>query len=148
MALAAVVIFVGCQNPAHDIRGSGSLINPCADRLHDIAGHLLLYYSLNKRLPRTLDDLRALGGSVESPSLDCPVSGKPYIYRPEGLKVQAGRLVLYDAVPIHSAMRWGIIITEPKGDGPLAARVILLPERMIHAAELQTGPETGISGRN
>ena len=91
------VILVGCQTSTPDIPESGSVIDPCADRLHDISGHLLLNYSLNQRLLQTLDDLRAASGQAEAPPLVCPVSGKPYIYRPEGLQVsgQVGRLVLY-----------------------------------------------------
>jgi len=141
-ALAAAVLLVGCQTTARDIGESESGMAPCAERLHNISGCLLMYYARNKRLPRTLDDLRAEADPALLPPLVCPVSGKPYIYRPVGMPLQgqAGRLVLYDAVPIHSGMRWGVIVTEPKGDGPLAARVVLLSEQLIDAAESQGGP--------
>ncbi len=143
LALTVAVIPVGCQIPAPAIPESSSVTEPCADRLHDICCHLLLYHSLSKRLPQTLEGLPAVTGPGEVPPLICPVSGQPYLYRPEGLQLPGGpgRLVLYDAAPAHSGMRWGILIAEPKGDGPLATRVLLLPDELVRAAELQEESE-------
>ena len=106
-------------------------------------GHLLLYYSLNKRLPQTLDDLRAVSGQAEAPPSVCPVSGKPYIYRADGLRVPglSGRLVLYDAAPAHGDMRWGIVIAQMHGGGPLTTQILLVPEESVQAAERQENAE-------
>lgn len=137
--MTAAAILGGCQTPTRNIREPGSVIDPCADRLHDICGHLLLYYSLNKRLPRTLDDCRAHSDAAAVPPFTCPVSGKPYLYRPEGLALpgRTGRLVLYDATPAHAEMRWGILISQAHGGGPLTTRVLLIPEELVQAAERQ-----------
>ena len=144
MVITASVILGGCQTPVRDIPESSSVIDPCADRLHDICGPLLLYYSLNKRLPATLDDLGEVSGQVEMPPLVCPVSGKPYIYRPEGLRVLdlSGRLVLYDAAPAHANMRWGIVIPQRHGGGALTTRVLSIPEDSVQAAQRQEHVES------
>ncbi len=144
LALTAAVILAGCHNPTRDIPESGPVIDPCADRLHDISGHLLLYYSLERQLPQTLDELRAEADPGVVPPFTCPVSGKLYLYHPKGLQVpgRPGRLVLCDAAPTHSGMRWGIVITEWKTGGPLAARVILLSEELIGTAEPKKDPGT------
>lgn len=101
------------------------LVDPCADQLHDICGQLLLYWSANRQLP---ESLAALIG--EKPiSLKCPVSAKPYAYNPEGLAMPGAsrRVLVYDATPCHTSMRWSIV-ADPAGPGkPLVARVLLLP---------------------
>ena len=139
LALAVTLFFTGCQTSVRNQRELDLATDPCASRLHDICGHLLLYYAVNKRLPQDLDGLRAGIGSADVPPLTCPVSGRDYLYHTAGLRVpgRSGRLVLYDASPAHSGMRWGIVIVGAGGAGPLSTRVILLPEERIRAAELQ-----------
>jgi len=116
-------------------------VDPCAERLHDICGQLLLYYAGNKRLPRTLAELTTTGSQHVRP-LVCPVSGKPYVYNPDGLRLpgRPGRLVLYDAAASHSGMRWGIFVSDPEGDRPFTARVILLPQESLSSADKQPSP--------
>ena len=136
LAAAVAVTLVGCQTLAPDVSESTLAVDPCADRLHDISGHLLTYYGLHKRLPETIDDLPTEADQSEAPPMVCPVSGEPYIYDPEGLEIpgQPGRLVLYDAAAAHSGMRWGIVIIEPKGRGPLTCQVVRLPESFSDSA--------------
>jgi len=148
MLLAAAVAAGGCTTPTRETPRSRPSIDPCADRLHDLAGHLLVYYCLHGWLPPTLDDLSAAADPAQAPLLVCPASGEPYVYRPEGLAIegQAARLVLYDAVPAHSGMGWAVACIEPTADGPLDTRVILLPGHVIRAAALQAQPEAGTAG--
>jgi len=123
----------GCQTAAAPpARRPSAEIDPCADRLHDICGQLLLYFSATGEMPATLDDLNRMD-SQTLPPLVCPISGKPYIYNKDGLRVPglAGLLVLYDAEPIHSGMRWGIIVEAGGAGQPLSGRVVLLPESSV-----------------
>jgi hypothetical protein len=134
--VALATIAVGCQTAAPMARKAGVEIDPCAERLHEICGHLLLYYSAAGTLPKNLADLRG-ASSDPLPPLVCPISGKPYVYNPEGLAVQGrrGRVVIYDAAPpIHGGKRWAILADVGAGDKPLAARVILVPEGPVFSA--------------
>jgi hypothetical protein len=103
----------------------------CATRLHDLCEPLLLYYATRHEIPARLEDLRQVAGFSEL-DLRCPVSRLPYIYNPVG--IQSGddqpRLVIYDAAPSHSGMRWAIAIVEPKDPAnALVAKVVAVPER-------------------
>jgi hypothetical protein len=140
VGLAALA--AGCQAPQPELGprpGIGK--DPCAERLHDLCGGLLLYHSMHARLPATLEELKALGSATQ-PQLTCPVSGMPYIYSPDGLRIpgRPGRLVLYDAAPSHSGMRWGVLFDDPGGGRPLTARVILLTEESVSSASTQPLP--------
>src|SRR4051794_29842229 len=68
--------------PAPDRAGHPTAaINPtdaCSDRLQDLAGSVLFYYAVNKRLPLTLADLKDIDGNDIPPEqLTCPISHKP-----------------------------------------------------------------------
>jgi hypothetical protein len=112
-------------------RQSAPLSNtdPCATRLHDLCGPLLLYYAVNHKLPQSLDDLRSTGMDVPA-DLTCPVSHRPYVYNPAGLLAPngQGKMIIYDATPAHSHLRWAIAILEPqRSNAPLIAKVIAAP---------------------
>jgi hypothetical protein len=125
----------GCQTSAPQTRKTGAEIDPCAERLHEICGHLLLYCSLNGKLPDELSDLKG-AEATPLPPLTCPTSGKPYVYNREGLPIpgRQGRLVVYDAAPSPAGKRWGILVDVVAGDRPLSARVILVPESPVFSA--------------
>ena len=127
-----VMIAAGCQTAAPAVRKAGAEFDPCADRLHEICGDLLLYYSAGGTLPKGLADLKSVS-SGPLPPLVCPVSGKPYVYNPVGLPVagRRGRLVIYDAEPSHSGKRCAILADVGAEDKPLSARVILVPEAPV-----------------
>jgi hypothetical protein len=134
--LAAVA--AGCQTAAPAARRPGVDIDPCAERLHDTCGRFLLYFSIHGRLPDTLDELTRVD-SQTLPPLVCPISGKPYVYSKDGPRVpgRAGLLVLYDADPVHSGMRWGILADVGAEGRPPTLRVILVPETPVFATEKQ-----------
>jgi len=127
--LLAAAIAAGCQVAAPSPRRPSTDLDPCAERLHDACGRLLLYSRTNGRLPETLDDLARPDSGAIAP-LVCPASGKPYVYSKDGLRVpgRAGLLVLYDAQPVHSGMRWAILVEGSDKGKPLAGRVVLLPD--------------------
>ncbi len=87
----------------------------CAANLDEITGSLLIYYSAHQKLPPTLDDIPRISPSGSRISLNCPVSGKRYVYFPQGLRPPlftdqdgesrvGGTLILYDPEPSHSVV--------------------------------------------
>jgi hypothetical protein len=107
--------------------------DPCAGRLHQICGPLLLYYATNRRLPDSLDELFQVPGfQLQNDEFTCPVTRLPYIYDPRGIPAPAsagGRIILADATPAHSHLRWAVSIIEPKEPGgALITKVIAVPE--------------------
>ena len=128
-AAVVAIVAAGCQMPATANRPSSATIDLCADRLHDLSGRLLLYYSLHQELPPTLDDLRGVDPAPMPPAV-CPASGRPYVYNRAGLKIPGrdGLAVIYDWSPVHAGMRWCVLV-EAAGPGePLTARVIRVPD--------------------
>jgi hypothetical protein len=102
--------------------------DPCATRLHEISGLLLLYYGKQHHLPQTLADLADTPGFSAVGALACPTSHQPYTYNPDGIQIPSvpGTVVVYDPVPIHAGYRWAIIVVP--SDGPLITKVIALPK--------------------
>jgi hypothetical protein len=87
----------------------------CAANLDEITGSLLNYYSSHQQLPRTLDDIPRISPAGARISLTCPVSGKRYVYAPQGLRPPlftdqngesrvGGILILYDPEPSHQTV--------------------------------------------
>ena len=111
-------------------RSSSANTDPCAMRLHDVCGPLLLYYASNRALPAKLEQLSAVPGFDHVKDFTCPASGKPYVYNPPGIPApdRAMRLIIYDAVPAHGGTRWAIAIPINPGEGPLVAKVVAVPE--------------------
>jgi hypothetical protein len=131
--LMVAMLATGCQVTPANPRPSTAL-DPCADRLYEAVDPLLEFYALKGRLPDQLSEVRPANAAP----LVCPVSGKAYVYNPRGLTVEGrkGFLILYDPLPSHTGMRWGVMV-EPGGpDEPLAARVILLPNKAVTDAEI------------
>jgi hypothetical protein len=104
--------------------------DPCADRLHDICGALLLYYATNHDLPQKLDELARLPGFEHVKDFTCPASKLPYVYNPVGIvDLEKGtRVVIYDAAPSHRGTRWAISVVEPQGNEALVTKVVGMPE--------------------
>jgi hypothetical protein len=103
--------------------------DPCAERLHDLSGRLLAFYAAAERLPASLAGLPGDGAEP----LVCPISKRPYLYRPAGLVVpgRSGRLVVCGASAVHRGGRWSIVLTQDRADGPVSARVIWLSEETV-----------------
>ncbi len=103
--------------------------DPCAERLHEVCGSLLLYYHLYKRLPEKLADLSAMDAIDKPIPLLCPASGKPYVYDRRGLELRGkpGRIIIYDPEPSHSDSRWAVNVQV--SGGSLIADVIDVPEQ-------------------
>lgn len=111
-----------------------SSTDPCAMRLHDLSGDLLLFYFTHGRLPDELSELAELpGAATDTAALTCPESDAGYIYNPNGILLaeQGTYVVLYDPAPVHAGMRWAITVREPDEGGTLIAKVVALPERFF-----------------
>ena len=108
---------------------SAANTDPCAMRMHDICGPLLLYYATNRALPARLEQLSEMPGFDHLKDFTCPASGKPYVYNPAGIPApdRAMRLIIYDAVPAHGNVRWAVSIPAKPGEGPLVAKVVAVP---------------------
>jgi hypothetical protein len=121
------------QRPASRTNAASALPaeDECAARLHDLSGLLLQYFLLNKHLPERLEDLAPLADPGTDFQITCPASGKPYVYVPAGLPGSgSGRVLLvYDAVPAHSGIRWVIAASPPQGDQPLSTWVMPFSEQ-------------------
>jgi hypothetical protein len=111
----------------------GDLSDPCAARMHDLSGLLLLFYAVNKSLPTNLSDMASLADFDVEFHDECPVSGKPYTYVPQAIPLTGSDrfLVLYDSVPAHNGLRWGVFISPPKDGKPPATWVILMSEEVF-----------------
>jgi hypothetical protein len=153
--LLAALLAAGCQGPPGSSARAGtagpqrasdrarlSNTDACAMRLHDIAGALLFYYATHHALPERLDELGRLPGFENIGEFACPVSRQPYIYNPTGILNPDGqsRLVVYDAAPSHSGLRWAVSIIEPSDNAPLIAKVIAVPESMFSPAATRPTP--------
>lgn len=119
---------------------SATVYDPSAERLHDICGYLLLYYRQHRALPPSLEALRA-ARSGEIPPLLCPESGQPYLYQESAVEMpgRPGRLLVHAPSRARATVqgypsRWAVLVAEPRGEGPLVAQVVLIPEAEIRAA--------------
>ena len=128
----------GPDSPGRPTAPLRSATDPCADRLHAICGAMLLYYHLNRRLPADFEELRAIAGPDPEVEFTCPVSGKPYVYNPQGLppvKGRPGLLVLYDAEGTHSGLRWAVVAVQPRNTAqPLVTEVVAQPDVLFRDA--------------
>ena len=127
------MFLAGCQ-ASKPKQASGdalpTMTDPCAMRLHDLSGALLLYHATYHQLPPTLNDLRSIPDAV-SPleTFNCPVSNQPYLYSQTGVAVagQTGRVIVYDATPAHDGKRWAIEVLDSSPESPLVTKVDFPP---------------------
>src|SRR5881394_621086 len=115
-----------------------SPLDPCPERLQDLAGALLGFLAQYNRLPPTLDDLPPLKPGVPL-ALVCPASHLPYIYNPNGIKFgSSGWAVVYDAAPSHSNYRWAIVFAQAKqpGHAPVPTVIAIREADFKAAAEV------------
>ncbi|HEX8520733.1 MAG TPA: hypothetical protein VF669_00670 [Tepidisphaeraceae bacterium] len=117
---------IAAQKPSSPAPNPDS--DPCANRLHDICGRMLLYYAEHRELPQNLDQFKGVPG-FDVGDLACPVSKQPYVYVRNPLPVAGvqGGVVIYDATPVHAGYRWGVTVLPPQGGGPLVLKVVALP---------------------
>ncbi len=109
-----------------------TMTDPCAMRLHDLSGALLLYHANHGVLPETLEELRSMPGALAPlESFDCPVSHQAYQYDPNGEKKGENTLLLYDPAPAHDGKRWVVHLLDWKPGSPLVTKVDQLSEKLF-----------------
>jgi hypothetical protein len=122
------------QQPTRPMQALSPL-DPCPERLHDIAGALLNFLVQHGRLPPTLEDLPPIRTGTPL-VLSCPLTNQKYIYNPNGIKVPPNRwAIVYDPAPSHSNYRWSIVFSESsqQGQAPIPS-VLAIPESEFKAA--------------
>jgi hypothetical protein len=143
----------GCQSPAQQSHGPSAhgaanqadqnspsdldlAMDPSAARLNDISGAMLLYYATNKQLPDQLEELNAGGYSDGKLKFTSPASGKPYVYVPTGLMLEAHRkrIILYDPTPTQGGRRFCLVMAlgMPAGSAQ-AVEILSLPENVFES---------------
>ena len=130
MSALVLAMAAGCatQPPKPATQPSGPEEDACAERVHDIAGQLLMFYVRHGQLPKELSQL-----GPDSPKPVCPVCKKPYRYNPQGLDVPnlSARAIMWDAEPCHSGFRWAIVMEPPVPGQPLKLDVIRLVKEPV-----------------
>ena len=146
------LLIVGCAAPSKPPQPTVNFVrqdtapisntDACAMRMQDICGDLLLYYAENHHMPEQLDELANVPDIGEVPPFVCPVSHQPYIYDRAGIMLpeQQSRVVLYDATPAHSGMRWGITVSDPQAGKPVIMKVIALREAYFASQQRASTP--------
>src|SRR6266436_7079740 len=115
-----------------------SPLDPCPERLQDLAGALLSFMAQYNRLPPTLEDLPPMKPGTP-PALTCPLSNQKYIYNPDGIKFSGNRwAVVYDPAPSHSNYRWAIVFAAAKqqGHAPVPTVIAISEAEFKAASEL------------
>jgi len=103
----------------------------CEERLGQLAERLLRFYVAHRRLPASREELLSEDEGGQPSTLICPVSGKPYIFEPQGLRSPGldGNVLIYDSEGAHAGFRWGVLVQAPAGTQPLTAKVIALVDK-------------------
>jgi hypothetical protein len=138
--LGALLLTAGCSSNRSPRPGKPaasapiSNTDPCAMRLHDLAGGLLMYQLEHNRLPERLDELKGLPVVPGDVEFVCPVSHQPYLYTSQGLSLARypGVMVLCDPAPSHAGMRWAVFLLPPAQVGePMVTKVIAVQEKLL-----------------
>jgi hypothetical protein len=145
-ALACAALLWGCAQPKPAAPGNAPAASntpdtgiedkpdanrdPCAQRLHDLSGPMLLYVALHDQLPPSLDALKTLPGAEPDLKTNCPVSGQAYGYNAQGIEISGieYRIYAWDASPAHGTYRWAIQLVPSIAGRPPYANVIPIPE--------------------
>lgn len=113
----------------------------CQGALDEICTALLIHYKVYNRMPDQLEDLRKFKEFGNIGDLRCPVSKRPYVYYPQGLRVAdeellrerkepvriATYVIVADPTPAHGGVRYAIFIQRPEGAEDIQARIGILP---------------------
>jgi len=104
--------------------------DPAAERLQDIGGFLLLYYSEQRQLPQSLDDLAQMPGG-DSLDLTSPRTGTKFDYYPNGLwsSDHPNKCIVACDPVAGGSIRWCLLMTPPANGAALVVTVVAIPEQ-------------------
>jgi hypothetical protein len=116
-------------------------LDPCGDRMQDLCGALTAYYNMYHHGPARIEDLQPFAIPGEQIQSACPVSGKPYLFAPDGLAAtgQDIRIYIYDAEPSHNGARWCAI---KQGGAAANQPVIMFADKLPEAIFRRFRPAT------
>lgn len=85
--------------------------DPCALQMQDLVGPLLEYFGRYKHGPANIAELNQFAIPGVAVGTICPVSKKPYLCAPNGLRAPGEnvRIYIYDAAPVHEGQRWCVM---------------------------------------
>ena len=145
IACLAGLLLYGCTTgdggaaPADAQPADLTLSDPCAMRLHDLSGALLLYHASTGELPPTLEALRRVPNAIGPlETFECPVSSASYVYAPQGVSLlgRVPKVVLFDASPVHDGKRWAVEVLDSTPGSPLVTKVVAIPEETFRKSGL------------
>jgi hypothetical protein len=147
---ACITLVTGCQPAPPPPNKSGAPVrpappqnltdaqraatDPCALRMTDVEEAMMNYYATNRRLPEKLDELKSYALLGAQLNFTCPVSGRPYVYVPDGLQ-SAGRpkrILLHDATAAHEGKRWCIFLAPLKPGQAAFMEVLPVEDKDFH----------------
>ena len=105
--------------------------DPCATRMHDISGVLLMYYAVNRQLPEKLAELQPI---ADVPlEFTCPLSHLQYVYIPQGLRAEgkSKAIILHDAAASHGGTRWCTLMPNSLTQTTQSLEVVQMPESVF-----------------
>jgi hypothetical protein len=113
--------------------------NPTAMQLHDLAGQLILFQVETGKYPAKLSQLDKRQRLGSKPSAIDPLSGKPYLYYPDGPRVAKlpGRLVVCQTDPQPEGGRWCLLINDYGNEGQVLTYVQRVDESVFE--RIKTG---------
>jgi hypothetical protein len=139
LSLAAAAVAAGCQAPSAPAAkaqkaADSELLDPVAQRMHDICGQILLFHGSHSRLPTSLAELCQAGGMDGRQVLD-PSTGRAFAYAPAGLADVAGAGKIIAAAAPGGAARWRWCIAFRETNGSAVCTVVPVPSEKLGPAD-------------
>ena len=118
----------------YPVRDKSSLADASSERLQDIEGALLFYYSLHGRLPAQLSDLNESADPGIPLALTSPTQERPYAYIPNGLRAPGKelRIYVYDPTPLPNGDMRCLLMAEPKRGAATTPQVVPVPAKLFN----------------
>lgn len=117
----------------YPVRDRPSISDLSSERLHEIEGALLLFYSAHGRPPAELSELQESPDPDVPLSLVSPVKNKPYVYIRGGLQSpgKSLRIYVYDPTPLPDGSLRCLLMPEFKRGTPSTSQVLLVPPEVF-----------------
>lgn len=119
-----------------DLVADGDVNDPTAAALHDLAGKLLMYKAIYRKLPGKLaemaGDRQGSGGALAKQLLD-PISGRPFVYTPDSSRhpMLPGRIILYQPSSQGMVGRWALLFNDQDKNGDVITYVQRVPDSLL-----------------
>lgn len=133
----------GDESQLSELVADGDVNDPTAGALHELAGKLLLYKAVHRKLPVNLADASGgpdSGASTWAKHLLDPLSDQPFIYAPDSKRHAQlpGRIIIYQPVSQGNIGRWALLFDDQAKDGNVVTYVQRVPESTLPARKNTT----------